>query len=214
MVENLNMDFARTNEKNRKKELKKQGKRTALFSKIEPQLLTAIRNGDHQAYSELYLANIDPMIDFLNLLLHSRDMAEEISQQIFVHTWENRQKIDPESNFRGYLYKMAKTAAFKHMAHQKVKDKYKNYKLYETPDFHESPDEIVISKEMTLLINISLENMPAQRRKVFEMSRAQGLTNDEIAQKLNISKNTVRTHLYNAMKELRELLTLFIVLFL
>lgn len=175
------------------------------FSSLSPELLAAIRDGNHQAYDQFYLDTVDLMFDFINLLLHSEAEAEEICQQIYVKIWESRQSIDPAGNFRGYLYKMAKTASFKYLEHKKVENKYLHYKGYDAPEFGASPDELVITREIALLIKISLDNMPEQRRKVFEMSRYEGLSYEEIAKRLNISNATVRSHISHAIKELKDI---------
>ena len=187
-------------------------KRTS-FKTINPERLTAIRNGNHEAYHEFYLDCVEPLFDFITLLLHSEADAEELCQQIFVNIWENRKTIDPASNFRGYIYKMAKSAAFKHMERRKVANKYVDYRLNDNLDFGDSPDELVMTDEMALIIQISLDNMPEQRRRVFEMSRYEGLSYDEIAKRLNITNATVRSHLSHAVKELRQLLALFCLFF-
>lgn len=187
----------------------KSGKKA--FSSLSPELLAAIRDGDHQAYDQFYLDTVDLMFDFINLLLHSQTEAEEICQQIYVRIWEARQSIDPAGNFRGYLYKMAKTAAFKHLEHKKVENKYLHYKQHDAPEFGASPDEWVITREIALLIKISLDNMPEQRRKVFEMSRNEGLSYEEIAKRLNISNATVRSHISHAIKELKDIVVVVAV---
>ena len=183
------------------------------FSSLSPELLAAIRDGDHQAYDQFYLDTVEIMFDFINLLLHSEAEAEEICQQIYVKIWETRQSIDPAGNFRGYLYKMAKTAAFKHLEHKKVENKYLHYKWHDAPEFGASPDELVITREIALLIKISLDNMPEQRRKVFEMSRNEGLSYEEIAKRLKISNATVRSHISHAIRELKTIVVIMAVFF-
>jgi len=67
-----------------------------------------------------------------------------------------------------------------------------------------APDEIFIGKETEILIEILTRKMPPQRRRIFEFNRKEGLTNDEIARRLNISKNTVENHITSALKDLRK----------
>lgn len=186
----------------------------SLFSnKVTLEILEAVRKGDHEAFATIYLHYVDPVSNFLGILLHSAEDAEELCQQIFVKIWENRGKIDPQSNFHGYLYRMTRSAALKHLAHKKVKDKYLNFVLTSEPEMGVSPDEIIVSNEMSLLISLCLNNMPEQRRRVFEMSRFKNLSHDEIAERLGISRNTVRAHIYNALKELKELVALLLFFF-
>lgn len=180
---------------------------------ITAELVEAMCRGDHPAFQKVYLHSIGPLTDFLNMLLRSRSETEEVAQEIFTYIWANRQKIDAAKNFKGYLFTVAKTMAFKQMARKKLDEKYYNYKLHTLPEFNSSPDDVVITQELALLIRIYLDNMPAQRRKVFEMSRFEGKSDAEIAKELNLSINTVRTHLKLALKGFRKLLSLSLLLF-
>ena len=177
------------------------------FGNIKPELLTAVYSGDQEAFDKLYLMCINPLIDFLDLILHSRDDAEELSQDIFLKLWKERsaRKID---NFPAYLYKMARSAAFNHLQHNKVVEKYKNFAQNYNYEYENSPDEVLIGNELALMIELSLNNMPEQRKRVFEMSRYEGLSNKEIAAKLNISTDTVRVHIHNVTKELEKIISL------
>lgn len=180
---------------------------------ITAPIVEAMRRGDHPAFQKIYLHSIGPLTDFLNILLRSRSEAEEVAQEIFTYIWANREKINSAKNFKGYLYTVAKTMAFKQMARKKLDEKYYNYKLHAVPDFNSSPDDVVITQELALLIHIYLDNMPAQRRRVFEMSRIEGKSDAEIAEALHLSINTVRTHLKLGLKGLRKLVSLSIFLF-
>jgi len=180
---------------------------------INQALIEAMCRGDEAAFRKVYLHSIGPLTDFLCILLQSKDEAEDAAQETFTYIWENRSKIDPQRNFKGYLYTVAKTTAFKQMARRKLDARFTDYALYHSSELDISPDEIVMSKELALLINIYFSNLPPQRRRAFEMSRKEGKSDKEIAQAMNLSINTVRMHIRLALKGLRELIAVTIFLF-
>lgn len=74
-------------------------------------------------------------------------------------------------------------------------------------------EEELYARELSLLIDIAVEKMPPQRRNIFIMSRKDGLSNEEIAQRLNISKRTVENHMTQALAELRKIAYSTLLLF-
>jgi RNA polymerase sigma-70 factor (ECF subfamily) len=70
------------------------------------------------------------------------------------------------------------------------------------------------TKEKELLIRLTVEHMPPQRQRIFKMSREQGISNDDIALKLGISKKTVENNITLALRELRDVIIAFLVFFL
>ena len=181
---------------------------------INPVLMEAMCRGDKEAFESIYLHSVDNLIVFLKILLHNQQDAEEVVQDVFTYLWEHKESIDPKKNFKGYLYTMARNAAFMHIRRRRMGEKYYNHKMNATPDFVESPEDMVISNELRLLINIYVNNMPGQRRRVYELSRVKGKSDAEIASELNISITTVRTHLRLTLGELRRLISLSIILFI
>ena len=180
---------------------------------VSKKTLEAMRSGDHDAYREIYIHYIDSVTDFLKMLTKSPEDAEEIAQDVFVSLWEKRDKIDPSKNIRGYIYTYARNAVLNYFKHKKVEDKYMRFAANAVQRY-ETSDDIVIARETELLIMIAVERMPAQRRRVFQMSRFEGLSNDEIAMRLNISKNTVENHITTAVKDIRRVLATLVLFIL
>lgn len=179
---------------------------------IPHSVVDALSKGDKGAFRVVYLQLYDSLKKFLQLLLHDSDDAEDVVQDVFMYILQNPEKIDPSKNFRGYLYTIVRNAAFK-----KIRDKHKveNYAalLPRTEiDFANSPEEIAISDETALIISVYLEGLSPQRRRVYTLSRMEGKSHREIAEMLELSENTVKSHIQTVNKGLRELLALLVFL--
>lgn len=181
---------------------------------ISPELLTALQSGDHKAFYALYMRYADSLVEFLSKLLRSREEAKEITQEVFAYIWERHEDITSDMKFRSYMYSMARNMALNLLRHKKVERKYYDEEVRTPQDFGITAEEILSSKEFRNVIEIALNGMPPQRRKVFELSRYEGKTHDEIAAMLGISPTTVRKHIQLALRELRELMALMAFLFL
>lgn len=177
-------------------------------SAITPELLENMRSGNQWAFEKIYLHYAMPVNGFLKTLMRSEELSEEMTQQVFVALWENREKIDPHNNISGYIYTIARNIAFKHFRRQK--DKYSgDIASAEAGSDNITPHEELIYKEIELLIDIAIGMMPPQRREIFLMSRKSGMTNCEIASKLQISKNTVENQITTALKYLKNIVSSF-----
>lgn len=178
---------------------------------IMQRLAKSLSEGDEKAWEELYVLLYDSISAFIRRIVRSKEEASDLTQDVFISLWENVPRIDPTKNIRGYLYAIAKTFSLK-----LLRDRVQAHGFdpdINLPDLEDiAPDELLMADEMKILIAITLETMPPQRRRVFEMSRYEGMSYNEIAAALGISKRTVERHIYDASRQFKELLYIIAVL--
>ena len=87
-----------------------------------------------------------------------------------------------------------------------MKENYEQKIQLSSNGYSDLIEENIYAKELSLLIDIAIEQMPEQRRRIFKMSRKDGLSNEEISLKLEINKRTVENHITQALADLREIL--------
>ena len=144
--------------------------------------------------------------------------AEDIVNTAFIKLWQARQTIGPEVSAKSYLYKIINNTSLNFLKHQKVVDAHEKYLLsmISDTDTQTSFDSLDL-KQLRELIDISISELPEQMRKIFELSRFEGLKYAEIASELDISVKTVETQMSRALSKLREklsgyLITLFVAI--
>lgn len=172
---------------------------------VDVALVQALRDGDPNAFQWLYLHYVENIQRFLTLLVRDAEAGREITQNIFTSLWERREKIDPNSNIIGYLYTIARNSAFKYLEHLKVERKFYREASH-TPVSHVHSDGEFMAKETELLVELAINRMPEQRKKIFSMFFYDSLPADEISKKLNLKRSTVETHLALARKDIKNML--------
>lgn len=180
--------------------------------KITPALLDALRRGDQQAFEAVYLRYVASLGEFLSALVRSSEVGSELTQDVFVTLWERRENIDPDKNISGYLYTIAKNHAFKFLNRRKNTPVREIEQADGVAESLDPPDRAMLAAELGQIVDQAVGRMPAQRRRIFELSRQQGLSNAEIALQLGISKSTVENHITSALKDLREVIGLMVAL--
>lgn len=175
--------------------------------------IEALQNGDHKAFEEVFLTYFDKVKYLLTGLLRSESDAEELAQDIFVKLWINRQSIDPSKAFNTYIYKIARNTALNYLKHKLVEDNFLNSLNDFDVEEADSSDEILFAKEISLLVEMTVCRMPVQRRKIYQMSREKGISNNEIAEELGISKKTVENQISLALQEIKRVISAFLIFF-
>ncbi len=171
---------------------------------LEIKYLKKLAKGDHRSYEILYLFYHPKIHHFLAGFIKNEEEAFDIAQEIFYKVWINRKTMDKVSSFKAYLFTIARHMLYNHYEHNLVKEKYA-VTLQQTKKAF-NPDEDFFAKELALLIDSKIEQMPEQRRRIFKMSRKEGLTGEEIAIRLNINKRTVENQISYALSDLRKAL--------
>ena len=180
---------------------------------MEISTIEALRNGNHKAFEKVFLAYFDKVKYLLTGLLRSESDAEELAQDIFVRLWMNHTSIDPNKAFSTYLYTTTRNTALNYLKHKLVEENYKN-SFNSLDEEADSSDEILFAKEINLLVEMAVCKMPVQRKKIYQMSREKGISNNEIAEELGISKKTVENQLSLALQEIKRVISAFLIFFL
>lgn len=177
----------------------------------EKAYLQAAAAGNEKAFKVLFSSYFPKLKGFINGLLQDPDEAEDIAQDIFVSLWLNRACLEEIDNLNAYLFHIAKNAAYRHIEHTLLFLDYLRTCQTDGSGKNETDgtEPHIYAKETASLISAYTEQMPAQRKRVYKMSREEGLNSTEIAEQLGIDKRTVENHLSKALSDLRKIINAF-----
>lgn len=169
------------------------------------QLTKLLKQGNILAFDEIYKEYCQRLYGFVIKFVKQKEDAEEIVQEVFLKIWESREKLDIYSSFEAYLFTMAYNITINMLRKRMHQDKYVNH-LKSIQTLGEAADTIdeVEYGELTAKVKSLLDQLSPRQREIFYLSREKGLSHDAIAEKLNISANTVKNHLVSSLKFLRS----------
>jgi len=182
---------------------------------MRDQLAARIRLGDEQAF-ELFFRKFNiRLCAFANKFLANPEEAQEVVQDMFLKIWEERHEIDPDDSLKSYVFKIVQNLCINRLRRKKVESKYAEiYKLVYLNHQEFSAHESLLARELETKIVHTIHKLPTECRKVFELSRSEGLRYKEIAETLHISVKTVEAQMSKALRSLRLGLTDYISLFI
>ena len=172
------------------------------MQKFKKELLERLAEGDEHAFNELYRLYRDPAIRFCNSILKDAQESENIIQEVFIKIWSKRKVINPELNFNSYLFTIIKNRVFDHLKEVKkntlLKERYwKNILEYRAAD-----NEVL--EERLFKVKSAVEKLSTKRKEIIKLNYEEGKSYEEIADQLNISKNTVKNQLVKAKQIIRK----------
>ena len=178
---------------------------------ITRELILRLSEGDEQAFHCIFKANYAKVKAFALGLLKSEDDAEDIAQTVFLKLWSMRRKLSDLRSLDAYLYTMTRNMVLNFMAtYHAAMISLEQVSVSKSSS--ESPHDDLTARDLQLLVDMVVGEMPEQRQKVYRLSRENGLTNDEISSRLGITKKTVENHLNIALRQIRKVVTLFYLL--
>lgn len=160
-----------------------------------------------QLYSDIFKAYFKPVKSFIKKLVKSDHDAEDLAQDVFTQLWAKTDiwKNNPELD--RYIYRMAKYKALNFLRdHARKYDRgLVDADLSQVEAVKDDLDtsDPIIHDEAQLLLNMALDKMPPKRREIFSLSRFDGLSHKEIAERLGLSIRTVESHIYSALASLK-----------
>ncbi|MGH2644864.1 MAG: RNA polymerase sigma-70 factor [Chitinophagaceae bacterium] len=171
------------------------------------ELFRKIAGGDTTAFKELFDAYKQKLYAAACKVAKSTDAAEDIVQEIFARIWENRSILKEVENPSAYIFTVAYHESFRYL--KKVSS---DQKLYEAlrkriKILEEGPEKKLELKETQQQIAHAIDELPPQRQLIYKLSREEGLSYKEIADKLHISPLTVKKQLQLALRNIRTVLS-------
>jgi RNA polymerase sigma-70 factor (family 1) len=170
----------------------------------ETQLLQQLITGDAEAFRELYEFYQGRIFLFAYRFTKSKDAAEEVVQEVFVKLWEKREQINIEKNFSAYIIRVTKNLILDGLKKAASDKKVQERILYHMKALRDTTAEELLHKELERLHKQAIDALSPQKRTVYLLSREEELTYEQIAERLGISRNTVRNQMASALQSIRE----------
>ncbi|MFQ9745680.1 MAG: RNA polymerase sigma-70 factor [Alistipes finegoldii] len=167
-------------------------------------ILQSLRQGSYDAFDALYMRYAPHVEAFAFCMLKNRSEAEDLAHDIFLKIWETRESIGRIKSFRSYLFRMTKNAVFDIFEHKSVQTRYEQRLLHVEDLLTDDISTKVATEDLLMIIDMAVEQMPEQRQRVFRLSRYEGLSHQQIAQKLGVTPKTVEYHIRTALAELKK----------
>ncbi len=174
------------------------------MDRIQERLIKGLKVGDKKVFEEIYRLYFVPLSYYCAAYTGTMEDAEEIVQSVFLKLWIKRDDIIIESSLKAYLYKAVQNEAINLLNHNKVKKKYEHHIDELNKNTNENVQHKMEKEELERIIKRAMLRLPKKRRRIFEMSRFEGLKYSEIAERLSLSVKTVEAQMSKALKSLRK----------
>jgi RNA polymerase sigma-70 factor (ECF subfamily) len=174
-------------------------------------LFSLMQKDDEKAFTELYGRYWKKLLVRANLLLNSQEDAEEIVHDIFVNLWRKRATLHILHSFHTYIAAMLQYGCFSVLAKRRRLCIIKiTEEVNQTGDL--STQQSLEFDDLREKLEVAVRRLPDKCQLIFRLSREQSLSDKEIAQKLHLSVNTVRTQMHRALQRLKISLSNFLYL--
>ncbi len=166
-------------------------------------LINQLKQGNERAYAYLVDAYHHRLCVYANSLVADKGRAEDIVQNVFIRTWEQRNTLKTEFRIKSFLYRAV---------HNEFIDQYRKRKSVSSVEKKyldemeriTTADDAILLERLFSFVQREIQNLPPKCKKIFLMSKEEGCTNHEIAERLNVSKKTIEYHMTKAFVILRR----------
>lgn len=170
----------------------------------EKALLAAMREGSPDAFGSVYEHYHGPVKEFVVRFVKSPELAEDLSQEIFIKVWDAREKLWELNSFRAFLFVIARNHTLNTLKSASRKQEIAGEIARHAELLRNQTEDKVLSEEYQTFLQKTLDRLPPKAREVFRLCREQHKTYEEVAALLGISRNTVKNHMIHSLKILKE----------
>jgi len=178
-----------------------------------------IQLGDHAAYRAMFDRYYEPLCRYAYVFIKSEDAAEDVVQELFIRIWAQHETWNVQGPVRAYLFIGVRQRAISALRRQDVPRRHRERLLALVPGASDAgrsarADIQLETKEVRARLARAIASLPRRQREVFELSRSESLTYEQIADRLAISTHTVGVHMTRALAAIRRALAAYLAVLL
>jgi RNA polymerase sigma-70 factor (ECF subfamily) len=173
-------------------------------SHTDKRLFQLIAEGDEAAFRELFHAYVPQLQPLVMHLTKTASVTEDIIQETFLRVWLSRDKLPAIENPRSWLLRILFYQSFTWLRRRNVHHKALDAMAYGEDEMRSTTEEAVAYAAMLRLVGEAVQQLPAQAKKIYKLSRENGLRIPEIAAQLGLSPNTVKNSLVRSLQAIRR----------
>lgn len=176
-----------------------------------------MKKADEQAFELLFRKYYVRLCGFANKFVYDPIESEEIVQEVFLNVWRKREQLNLNAGLSAYLFRSVQNISLNFIEHRKMVNSYYAVisKAYENSINDLSAESELHYTELNQRVEKAIAALPVECRRIFQMSRTEGLKYVEIAAQLGISVKTVETQMSRALAklktELKDFLTILLI---
>jgi RNA polymerase sigma-70 factor (family 1) len=171
--------------------------------RIEDKIIfNEIKKGNKVVYESLFAEYYESLVRFAQKFIFDQHASEDLVQELSIHVWEQASRMEIKTSIKAYFYQAIRNRCLNYLKSLKVKDK-RNL-LYIDALIHGEDEAELYDPEIIDKIKTAIDELPPQMARAFRLKLLEGLKQDEIAVEMEISVNSVKTHLKRARVKLRE----------
>jgi RNA polymerase sigma-70 factor (family 1) len=176
----------------------------ASFDSSDNELFGLLIQDSEEAFRVIFHRYFSLITGYTFKITHTQHEAAEIAQEVFLRLWQKRNEFSDSNELRSWLYRVASNLAFDHLKKQAHHDKL--VRFYKRQSEAEDLQSLLDFRESKAAIDEAINHLPKQQQLIYKLSREEGMSHQEIAEKLHLSPNTVKNHMVKALQALRSVL--------
>lgn len=169
-------------------------------------LVKELIEGNNKAFRKLFDTYRGDVYAYSVSMLKTKVLAEEIVQDVFLKIWQHRDRLNPDLSFKSYVFTITRNLTFNLISKVANNRKLKEEVFYESQKSYSPIEDQIAENDYEIIKNKAIEQLPPKRKVIFQMSRDEGKSYEEISKELNISVSTVKGQMSKALTTIRDFL--------